>query len=270
LILQTYKPSLLPPEDETTLPRIIPCLLIANQRLVKTVQFRDPKYIGDPLNAVRIFNEKEADELLFLDITARRSQKEPDFDLIESIAQQCFMPFGYGGGIRTLQDVQRVLTLGAEKAVINSRALETPGLIKESADRFGSQSIVLSVDVKRNLMGRWRVFNGERNKLTSLDPLTHIKTMIALGAGEVLVNNVDRDGTRVGYDLKLISAVARSVNVPVVACGGAGSLADLKSAIDAGASAAAAGSLFVLYGKHRAALITYPEPDKLFKTFSPY
>jgi cyclase len=249
------------PEPSKPMPRVIPCLLLDGQRLVKTVKFRDAKYIGDPLNAVRIFNEKEVDELVFLDIGARRIRSEPDFGLIESLAQQCFMPFAYGGGVRTLEHIRRILTSGAEKVVINTASLEQPYLIREAAHEFGSQSIVLSMDIRRNWFGSWRLFDALQNNLAAVDPVEHAKSIVALGAGEILVNDMDRDGTRDGYDLALVSALASAVNVPVVACGGANTLDDMRAAIDAGASAVAAGSMFVLYGKHRAVLITYPERE---------
>jgi len=265
--MQNSRKPLLAPKQERATPRIIPCLLIENQRLVKTIKFRDSKYVGDPLNAVRIFNEKQADELVFLDIGARRTGCEPDFGLIEKIAQQCFMPFAYGGGVRTLDNIRCILSSGVEKVVINSAALKHPELIREAAEEFGSQSIVLSIDVKRNLLGSWRVFDGSQNKNTSLDPLSYVKSMVALGAGEILLNDIDRDGTRMGYDVILISTLSSAIDIPLVACGGAGSLADIKAVIDAGASAAAAGSLFVLYGKHRAVLITYPQGEELRRIF---
>lgn len=257
------KGALALPRPEKSLPRVIPCLLIDNQRLVKTVGFKDPKYVGDPLNAVRILNEKQVDELVFLDIGARRKGLEPDFGLIESIARECFMPFAYGGGIRSLQHIRRLLSMGAEKVVLNTAALQTPGLVREAAAEFGSQSVVVSIDVGRNWLGAARVLDGAQGKLTARDPLAHAREMAAQGAGEVFVNDVDRDGKRQGYDLKLVAAIASAVQVPVVACGGAGSLKDMRTAIDAGAAAAAAGSMFVLYGKHRAVLITYPSREEV-------
>jgi cyclase len=246
-----------------TQPRIIPCLLIDEQKLVKTVRFKNPKYIGDPMNAVRILNEKEVDELVFLDIAARHTRRAPDFELIGKIASECFMPFAYGGGIRTLAHVRSILGSGAEKVVINTAALDDPHLIQEVATEFGSQSVVVAIDVKRTLFGGRRVMNGAQQKLLPLEPQAHPRAMVERGAGEIFLNDVDRDGTRAGYDIDLIRTVSQAVKVPVVACGGAGALVDLRHAIDAGASAAAAGSLFVLYGKHRAVLITYPKPEDL-------
>jgi cyclase len=265
--MQNFRKPLLAPKCDSLVPRVIPCLLIENQRLVKTIKFRDPKYVGDPLNAVRIFNDKQADELVFLDIGARKTGHGPDFDLIEKIAQQCFMPFAYGGGIQTLDHIRRILSSGVEKVVINSAALKNPELIRDAAEQFGSQSVVVSVDVKRSLLGSWRVFDGAQNKNTSMIPLDYVKSIVAMGAGEVFMNDVDRDGTRIGYDLELISTLSSGIDVPLVASGGAGNLVDLKLAIDSGAAAAAAGSLFVLYGKHRAVLITYPQGEDLRQIF---
>jgi len=249
------------------IPRIIPCLLIQHGRLVKTTKFSDPKYVGDPLNAVRIFNEKEVDELIFLDICASRERSEIDYDLINSIASECFMPFAYGGGLHSLDQVRRVLRNGAEKVILSSAVLEDPRLISSVADEFGSQSVVVSVNVRRKLFGAYRVFDSRKRKALSLDPIHFAKRCAENGAGELFLNDVDRDGTRVGYDDALIRAVSHHVDVPVVACGGASSIEDLKHAIDVGASAAAAGSLFVLHGKHRAVLITYPERDRLERLF---
>jgi cyclase len=250
------------------IPRVIPCLLIRHGVLVKTVKFRNPKYIGDPLNAVRIFNEKEVDELVFLDITASREGRAPDVELIGKIAAECFMPFAYGGGVRTLTQARRIMTGGAEKVILNSVALEGGGLVEEVAAEFGNQSVVVAIDVKRTMLGRARVFNARLQKLTNLDPAEYASRMVAKGAGEILINDVNRDGTQSGYDVDLIAKIAKTVAVPVIACGGAGGLHDLRRAVDAGAAAVAAGSFFVLYGKHRAVLITYPDREKLRELFS--
>lgn len=250
---------LLPPSAEKALPRVIPSLLIDRGRLVKTVGFKEPKYVGDPLNAVRILNEKQVDELIFLDIGARRDGAAPDFALIGDIARQCFMPFAYGGGVRSLDDIRRILSMGVEKVVLNTAALAQPELVHQAAQEFGSQSVVVSMDVGSSWLGGWRVWDPTRRKLGSVAPVEHAAAMARLGAGEILVNDMVRDGMRQGYDLKLLAAVAGAVNVPVVACGGADNLGHMRQAILAGAAAAAAGSMFVLYGKHRAVLITYPD-----------
>jgi cyclase len=244
--------------------RIIPCLLLQNQGLVKTVKFKNPTYVGDPINAVRIFNVKEVDELIFLDISASRDKRAPNLDVIGTIASQCFMPFCYGGGVRDTATIRRIFSLGAEKVAINSQALSNPQLIREAADLFGSQSIVAAIDVKKNLLGRYRVYDSSRAAATDLDPVRHAVEMERQGAGEILLTSVDRDGTRQGFDLDLIQRVSEAVGIPVIACGGADSLQDLSAAIKVGgASAVAAGSMFVFYGKHRAVLINYPDAADL-------
>jgi imidazole glycerol-phosphate synthase subunit HisF len=244
--------------------RVIPCLLLKNHGLVKTVKFRDPKYVGDPINAVRIFNDKEVDELLFLDITASVEGRRPPFKVISEIASECFMPLGYGGGIRSLEDIRTLFFSGVEKACINSCAVENPSFIKSASDTFGSSSIVVSIDVKRNLFGKNMVYaySGRRN--TGLDPVEYAKQVEEMGAGEILLNSIDRDGTMQGYDVELVKKLSDAVTIPVVACGGAGKLKDINEVLDkGGASAAAAGSLFVFHGRHRAVLISYPSKHEL-------
>jgi len=244
--------------------RIIPCLLLSNKGLVKTIKFKNPRYVGDPINAVKIFNEKEVDEIAFLDINASKEQRKPAFDLIADIASECFFPFCYGGGIRTIADIRKILFLGAEKVTLNSYALENPGFIKEAAEVFGSQSIVVSIDIKRNLFEGLRVYDSCRGKPTKLDPVEYAILAEKIGAGEIFLNSVDKDGTYTGYDLEAVEKVSSAVNIPVIACGGAGSLADVTAAINIGkASAAAAGSLFVFHGKHRAVLINYPSIEQI-------
>ncbi len=245
-------------------PRIIPCLLLKGLGLVKTVGFREPKYVGDPRNAVRIFNEKEADELLLLDITATLERRRPRFEMISDIASECFMPFGYGGGICSLDDVRCILGIGAEKVVINTHALTDPGFVEKAAGLFGSQSIVVCLDVKRQRSGRYEVFVASGTKGTGTDAVAAAVQMQHVGAGELIINSIDRDGTMAGYDLDLIRSITQVVSIPVVACGGAGTIQHLAEAIrQGGASAAAAGSLFVFQGKHRAVLISFPsEQDR--------
>lgn len=248
--------------------RVIPVLLLRNKGLVKTVEFKEGKYIGDPINAVKIFNEKEVDELVFLDIMASKEQREPNFEVISDIATECFMPFGYGGGIRSIEHIKKLFSLGVEKAIINSYAIENPSFIKEASDFFGSQSIVVSIDVKKSLMGKYKVYDSSKNKLTDLDPVEFSIKMESSGCGEIFLNSVDRDGTMKGYGIELIRKVTDKVNIPVIACGGAGKLEDLRDAVKQGnASAVAAGSLFVFQGKHRAVLINYPTQKELEKIF---
>lgn len=244
-------------------PRIIPCLLLRSNGLYKTVRFKNPVYVGDPINTVRIFNEKEVDEVVLLDFEASRSGRAPDFGKIGEIASEAFMPMSYGGGVTTVEQAQRILALGVEKIILNSAAVETPELVSELSAAVGSQSVVVAVDAKKNLFGRYQTTWQNTEKSKSTHPVQWAQEVCALGAGEILLNVVDRDGTSQGYDLELIREMAAAVSVPVVVCGGAGSKDDLAAALKAGASGAAAGSLFVFHGKHRAVLISYPAPGEI-------
>jgi imidazole glycerol-phosphate synthase subunit HisF len=244
--------------------RVMPCLLLRGRGLVKTRRFKDPVYIGDPVNAVRIFSEKEVDELVLLDIDASREQRDPDYELIAEIAGECFMPVAYGGGVRTLDQVRRLIRSGVEKVVVNSAACQSTAVLREAADVFGSQAVVAAVDVRKPLLGSWRVLARSGTVDTGLALDAHVQALVAAGAGELLVNNSDRDGMMAGFDLELIRRVTSQVNVPVIACGGAGSVQHLREAVQqGGASAVAAGSLFVFHGRHRAVLINYPTPEEL-------
>jgi len=248
--------------------RVIPCLLLRNGGLVKTVKFTDPKYVGDPINAVRIFNDKEVDELVFLDIGATTSGKGPNFGLLADIASEAFMPFAYGGGITTADQVKQLFALGVEKVVLNTAVATNPGLVAAAASLAGSSSIVVSVDVRRGVLGKYGVYVRGGQVDLRCDPVAYAREVEQLGAGEILLNAIDRDGTQSGYDLELVRRVAETVSIPVVAAGGAGCLQHFRSAVDVGASAVAAGSLFVFHGKHRAVLITYPvyhELEELFR-----
>lgn len=239
--------------------RVIPVLLLRGKGLVKTTKFKDPSYIGDPINSVRIFNEKEVDELVFLDITATPEGRGPDFELLFDIAGEAFMPMAYGGGITTIEQMKRIFSLGFEKIIINSAAYSTPNVIREAVAIYGSQSIIGCIDVKKTLLGRYELYSHSATNKQSIDLKTHLKNLITLGIGEILVNTIDRDGTMNGYDLKLLREVTSSVNVPVVACGGASGMADFVAAVkEASVSAVAAGALFVYMGPHRAVLINYP------------
>jgi len=231
---------------------------------VKTVRFSDPTYVGDPINAVRVFNEKEVDELIFLDITATVENRKPPFKLISEIASECFMPLGYGGGVRTLEDIRTLFASGVEKACVNTYAVENPAFIRSASDTFGSQSIVVSIDVKTSVFGKATVRTHSGRKNTGLDPVEFAKQMEQMGAGEIFLNSIDRDGTMRGYDLELVRRLSDALRIPVVACGGAGGLGDLGEVVEkGGASAAAAGSLFVFHGKHRAVLISYPSRQEV-------
>jgi cyclase len=244
--------------------RVIPCLLIQNERLVKTIRFKNPSYVGDPINAIKIYNEKEVDELILVDISATVEQRAPSFKLIEQVTSECFMPLCYGGGIRTLEEIQRILTLGVEKVAINSAAVENPLFVKEAAERFGNQSIVLSLDVKKTLWGKYLIYTQGGRKATQRDPVEFARQMERMGAGEILLNSIDRDGTWEGYDVELIRAVADAVSIPVIACGGAGKIDHFSDAVKkGGASAVAAGSMVVYQGKGLGVLINFPTQDEL-------
>jgi len=239
-----------------------------NGGLVKTIGFESPRYVGDPINAVRIFNDKEVDELVFLDIEATPSGHGPNFELLADIASEAFMPFAYGGGVTTLEQARRLFSLGVEKVVINTAAARRMQLIGEIAAAAGSSSVVASIDVRRNWRGQYSVWVGGGRHDTRRDPVAWAKELEREGAGEVLLTSINRDGTQSGYDLELVGRVSQSVGIPVVAAGGAGSMVHFREAVDRGASAVAAGSMFVFQGKHRAVLITYPERGDLERVFA--
>lgn len=244
--------------------RVIPTLLLRGSGLVKTQKFRDPKYVGDPINAIKIFNDKEVDELILLDIAASREGRGPAFSTIEDIASECFMPVAYGGGITTVDEIRRILKTGIEKVVINTAALADPQLVPAAAREFGSQAVIASIDVKRRFLGRYEVYADGGTKATGRDPVEWAKEMESSGVGEIVLNAIDRDGTMKGYDIDLLSRVAAAVQVPVIASGGAGSVADFGRAVkEAGVAAVAAGAMFVFHGPHRAVLITYPSQAEL-------
>ena len=243
--------------------RVIPTLLLSHGRLVKTVNFANPNYVGDPLNAVRIFNEKEVDELIVIDIEAGKNACLIDYNLIEKIAGECFMPLSYGGGIDSLEVAERIISLGAEKICVQSSAVNNPNFITELAERFGRSSVIFSLDLKRNWLGQPKVYVKKSNFKVKDYWIELLKTLVDYGAGEVLLNSVDRDGTLSGPDLDLISLASEAIDVPLIALGGIASLSDIKNAVRAGASAVAAGSFFVYYGKQRAVLISYPKYEEL-------
>lgn len=241
-------------------PRLIPCLLVHNGGLVKTVNFANPKYVGDPINAVRIYNEKEVDELIVLDIDATVKGAEPDYQLISHLASECRMPLCYGGGVRTVAQIEKIISLGVEKVAVSSTAVENPKLISDAASRVGSQSVVVVIDVRKTgLLRRQEVVTHNGSRRTGLNPVEFAHQMAKLGAGEIVINSVDRDGEMKGYELDLIEQVRQAVHLPLTVLGGAGSLDDLKELISRyGIIGAAAGSLFVFKGKYRAVLINYP------------
>lgn len=246
-------------------PRIIPCLLIHQGGLVKTVQFSQPKYVGDPLNAVRIFNEKEVDELIVVDIDATTLGRDPNYTLIANLASECRMPLCYGGGVKTPEQVERLISLGVEKVAISSAAIANPELIAKSAQRVGSQSIVVVLDVKRTgfINKQYEIFTHNGKQSTGISPDKFARQSELLGAGEILLNSIDQDGTLKGYDIDLIDQVREVIKIPMTVLGGAGSYADIKTVIQRyGIIGAAAGSLFVFKGKYRAVLIQYPKPSE--------
>lgn len=246
--------------------RVIPVLLLSEGGLVKTENFKKPVYVGDPINAIRIFNDKEVDELVFLDIDASKENRGPDFALLEQIASECFMPLSYGGGITTLDQVKRIYSTGIEKVVLNSVVFDKPKLIEDVAAEAGSQSVVVSIDYKKALFGKTKVYSHAKRKVPNMTILEFAKEMESRGAGEIILNSVDHDGVMDGYDIDMIAAVSEELSIPLVACGGAGGIEHLVQAIKKGkASAVAAGSMFVFHGPHKAVLINYPNQKSVEK-----
>lgn len=247
-------------------PRIIPILLLKGTGLYKTQKFKEPKYIGDPLNAVKIFNEKEVDEILVLDITAGIENRKPNYDLLYQMAGECFMPLGYGGAVSSIDEIRKLISLGIEKVCINSNAVNL-NFIVEAADVFGSSTIVVSMDVKKNFFGKYEVYTKSGTQNTKMEAVKFATEINKAGAGELIVNSIDRDGMMQGYDLDLLKNVSTAIDIPLIACGGAGIVEHFKPAIHAGASAVAAGSMFVFHGKHRAVLISYPDQSEIKTLF---
>lgn len=243
--------------------RLIPVLLIHQGGVYKTSKFKSPVYIGDPINTIRLFNDMEVDEIVVLDIDASKENREPDYSKFEELASEAFMPVGYGGGIRTVEQAKRILNSGVEKVIINYAAQLSGELIAECASRFGSQSVMSSIDyAKRPLIGRRR-YDHVSGKLLKTSPIDAAKVAQQMGAGELLLNCVDRDGSMQGLDVDLVQELSPQLHIPIVACGGAGSLEHLQQAEAAGASAIAGGSMFVFRGKQRGILISYPNEAQL-------
>ena len=250
-------------------PRVIPVLLLKNKGLVKSVRFRDCTYIGDPINAVKIFNDLKTDELILLDILATKEKRSIHLDFVRAVGDEANMPFAVGGGIQTIRQIKDIINAGAEKVVINSFAVKQPSFIREASDAFGSSTIVVSIDVKKKLFGKQQVYTLAGSQATGLNPVAWAQQMEANGAGELMITAIEQDGTMMGYDLSLVQAIADAVTIPVVAAGGAGNLNDLKMAVStAHASAAAAGSLFVYHGPRKAVLVNYPQRNELLNLFS--
>ncbi|OJV62412.1 MAG: imidazole glycerol phosphate synthase subunit HisF [Clostridiales bacterium 38-18] len=241
--------------------RVMPCLLLKGESLVKSVKFKDYTYIGDPINAVKIFNDCEVDELVLLDITATTEEREPNFDLIAKIVDESFVPLAYGGGVKTIEQMAIIFKIGVEKIIINSLLFEDSGMIAKATEYFGAQSIVVSIDVKKNLFGKYEVFlyNGKKKASKSFEEV--LSLLNQLNVGEVLINDISRDGMMEGYNLDLIAYTLDKLNMPVIAIGGAGELSDLEKAFDLGIQALAAGSLFVYKSRFRGVLINYPNAE---------
>jgi cyclase len=250
-------------------PRIIPCLLVHNKGLVKTVKFKDAKYVGDPINAVKIFNEKESDELIVLDIDATVEGREPDYKMIENLAAECRMPLCYGGGIKTVEQATRIFNLGVEKIALSSAVIENLKLVSDISKEVGSQSVVVVIDVKKKMFGGYDIYTHNGIKKTNIDLEKFIIELQSLGIGEIVINSIDNDGVMKGYDLNLIEKIKPLINVPMTILGGAGSLEDIKTLIEkVGIVGCSAGSLFVFKGKYKAVLINYPnktEKEKLIR-----
>ncbi len=245
-------------------PRIIPVLLLKDLALVKSIGFKNFKYIGDPINAVKIFNDLKADELVFLDITASKENRLISLDFVKDVGEEANMPFAVGGGIRSIEDIRKIISAGAEKVVINSYAAENPDFIKEASDTFGSSTIVVCIDVKKKLFGGLQTWTLNGSKSTKFSPVEFARLMEEKGAGEVIIQSIEKDGTMEGYDLNLIKSISKSVNIPVVALGGAGKLIHLEEGYQKGfANGLAAGSLFVYQGSKRGVLINYPSKSEI-------
>ena len=245
-------------------PRIIPVLLLKNKGLVKSKQFKDFNYIGDPINAVRIFNDLKADELVFLDITATKEKRLISLDFVRNVGEEANMPFAVGGGIRTIQNIQDIIGAGAEKVVINTFAAENPYFIKEASDTFGSSTITVCIDVKKKLFGKVQTWIVSGTKSTGYSPVEFTKLMEEKGAGEIIIQSIEKDGMMKGYDIELIKNISESVTIPVVALGGAGNLNHLKEAyIDGFANGLAAGSIFIYHGKSNGILVNYPSKSEI-------
>ena len=244
--------------------RIIPSLLLRGTGFYKTVRFKDPVYLGDPMNILRIFNEKEVDEIVIFDIAATPQTQEPNYSLLQDMASECFMPLAYGGGIRNLDQMKKLFRIGFEKVVVNSSAFDGPELLQKAAQIFGSQSVVVCIDVKKSAFGSYEAVAVGARRQTGWKPEEWAKHVAGLGVGEIIINSVDHDGTMQGYDIPLLRRVADAVKVPVIASGGAGKVQDFAAAIkDGHASACAAGAMFVFQGRHRAVLINVPSPKEV-------
>lgn len=244
--------------------RIIPCLLLKDTGLVKTINFNKFNYIGDPINTCRIFNELEVDELTFLDIRATVENKEPNYKILQEISEECFMPVSYGGGIKDIRQVEKILSIGFEKVIVNSAAYENKTLITEIANHFGSQSVIVSIDYKKNIFGKYQAYGNSGNKNYKIHPVEWATDAMNLGAGEILLTSIDKEGTWKGFDVELTKQVTEKVKLPVIANGGAGRVDDIADIVNkGGASAVALGSMVVYQAKDMGVLINFPDRELL-------
>ena len=244
--------------------RVIPCLLLKDDSLVKTVNFKKPAYIGDPVNTARIFNELEVDELVLLDISATNNNRKPDFKILAELANECFMPLAYGGGINNFEDAKKIFQIGIEKVVINSIAFSKPAFITELAEHFGNQAIVASIDVKKNMFGKFQVYSNSGTKKQKVDPVAWAQELEQLGVGEILLTAIHQEGTWMGFDINIIEKISNAVNIPVIANGGASSIEDIGKAVKQGnASAVSLGSMVVYQNKGMGVLVNFPDTKKL-------
>jgi len=249
-------------------PRLIPVLLLQNKGLVKSVRFKNHRYIGDPINAVRIFNDLKADELAFIDILATKEKRTISVEFVKNVGEEANMPFSAGGGIRTLEDIRKIIEAGAEKVILNTIAGENPGFVREAADAFGSSTITVCIDVKNDFLGKEKVWIKAGTKALHLSPVQFARQMEENGAGEIIIQSIDKDGSMTGYDNSLVKKIAESVTIPVVALGGAGNFDHLiKISNLVSLNGLAAGSMFVYHGERRAVLVNYPEKEEILKIF---
>jgi imidazole glycerol-phosphate synthase subunit HisF len=249
-------------------PRIIPVLLLQNKGLVKSINFKNHRYIGDPINAVRIFNDLKADELAFIDILATKENRTISVDFVKNVGEEANMPFSAGGGIRTLEDIRKIIKAGAEKVILNTIAGQNPDFIRKTVEEFGSSTITVCIDVKKDFFGKEKVWIKAGTKSINSNPVEYAKQMEECGAGEIIIQSIDRDGTMIGYDIDLVKKIAESVSIPVVSLGGAGKwehLIDLNALVSL--NGLAAGSLFVYHGERHAVLVNYPERQKILQLF---
>jgi len=244
--------------------RVIPCLQLIDQSLVKTVRFNEYGYIGDPVNTVRIFNELEVDELCFLDIRASIENRGPNLSILKEISNECFMPLSYGGGLKNFETAKKIFSIGFEKVVVNTQGYRNPQFITQLSEHFGSQAIIGSIDIKKALFGGYQVFVNDGQEKTKLDPVEWAVKLESLGAGELLITSMDRDGTWEGFDIEIIKKIANTVNIPVIASGGAGSLQHIGDVVKKGnVSAVAVGSLVVYQKKGMGVLVNFPDKTQL-------